>query len=113
VRLYRAESDELQLTLVIAPGAELPAKDTLRAKLNSLAEFHGRPLEDHHVRIHQLTNYGTQAEAHVATLGGVLFSKYLLAVELAGTLLLVALVGAIAIIMHGRQSERRRAEAHA
>jgi NADH:ubiquinone oxidoreductase subunit 6 (subunit J) len=38
----------------------------------------------------------------------VLFSKYLIAVELAGTLLLVALVGAVAIIMHGREQERRR-----
>lgn len=43
---------------------------------------------------------------HVATLGGVLFSKYLIAVEIAGTLLLIALVGAIAIIMHGREQER-------
>ena len=47
-------------------------------------------------------------ESHVAKLGGVLFSKYLIAVEIAGTLLLIALVGAVAIIMHGRESERNR-----
>ena len=48
------------------------------------------------------------SEDHVATLGGVLFSKYLIAVEVAGTLLLIALVGAVAIIMHGRQTEPGR-----
>jgi NADH-quinone oxidoreductase subunit J len=37
---------------------------------------------------------------HVATLGGQLFSSHLVAVELAGTLLMVALVGAIAIVAH-------------
>ena len=35
---------------------------------------------------------------HMATLGGRLFSRHLIAVEVAGTLLLVALVGAIAMI---------------
>ena len=37
-------------------------------------------------------------------LGGELFSKHLIAVEVAGTLLLVALVGAVAIVAHGRSS---------
>jgi len=41
------------------------------------------------------------ADRHVEKLGANLFSKYLLAVEVAGTLLLVALVGAIAIVSHG------------
>jgi hypothetical protein len=40
---------------------------------------------------------------HVAVLGSQLFSTHLIAVQLAGTLLLVALVGAVAISMHGRQ----------
>ncbi len=34
----------------------------------------------------------------MATLGGELFGRHLMAVELAGTLLLVALVGAVAIV---------------
>ncbi|MGC4006179.1 MAG: NADH-quinone oxidoreductase subunit J [Pirellulales bacterium] len=42
---------------------------------------------------------------HVAKLGGTLFSKHLIAVEVAGTLLLVALVGAIAIL--GRDNSPR------
>jgi NADH-quinone oxidoreductase subunit J len=40
---------------------------------------------------------------HVARLGGSLFTEQLVAVELAGTLLLVALVGAVAITAHERQ----------
>ncbi|MEX0712190.1 MAG: NADH-quinone oxidoreductase subunit J [Pirellulales bacterium] len=39
---------------------------------------------------------------HVARLGGQLFSSHLVAIEVAGTLLLVALVGAVAIVSHGR-----------
>jgi NADH-quinone oxidoreductase subunit J len=39
---------------------------------------------------------------HVARLGGQLLSQHLLAVELAGTLLLVALVGAVAVVAHGK-----------
>jgi NADH-quinone oxidoreductase subunit J len=43
---------------------------------------------------------------HVARLGAELFTRHLLAVELAGTLLLVALVGAVAIAVHGRSARR-------
>jgi NADH-quinone oxidoreductase subunit J len=42
---------------------------------------------------------------HVAKLGGEMFSKHLISVEIAGTLLLVALVGAIAILGHERQTK--------
>lgn len=41
---------------------------------------------------------------HVERLGGELFSKHLIGVETAGTLLLVALVGAVAMIAHGRRT---------
>jgi NADH-quinone oxidoreductase subunit J len=40
---------------------------------------------------------------HVAKLGEQLFSRYLLAIEVAGLLLLVALVGAAAIAVHSRR----------
>lgn len=40
----------------------------------------------------------------VARLGAYLFTRHLIGVELAGTLLLAALVGAVAITMHGRHS---------
>jgi NADH-quinone oxidoreductase subunit J len=42
--------------------------------------------------------------SHLARLGTELFSRHLVAVELAGTLLLIALVGAIAIVIHGGAS---------
>lgn len=42
------------------------------------------------------------SQDHVAHLGEQLFSRYLVAVEVAGTLLLAALVGAIAIVSHER-----------
>lgn len=43
------------------------------------------------------------ADEHMAHLGAQLFSRHLLSVELAGTLLLVALVGSIAIASRGSQ----------
>lgn len=46
------------------------------------------------------------SEQHVATLGGQLFSSHLIAVEVAGTVLLAALVGAVAIASHGEQRWR-------
>lgn len=47
------------------------------------------------------------ADEHVAHLGAQLFSRHLIAVEIGGTLLLAALVGAVAMIAHG--SDRRAA----
>lgn len=51
-------------------------------------------------------------EQHVARLGGQLFSKHLIAVEVAGTLLLAALVGAVAIVAQGSSDspEQEKAE---
>jgi NADH-quinone oxidoreductase subunit J len=53
---------------------------------------------------------GILAEKHMANLGRRLFSEQLVAVELGGTLLLVALVGAVAIAMHGRPRLGERIE---
>lgn len=50
---------------------------------------------------------------HMAHLGRELFSVHLLSVEVAGTLLLVALIGAIAIVIQGRDPALRRGEARA
>ena len=47
---------------------------------------------------------GILATQHVARLGGVLFGRHLIAVEVAGTLLLVALVGA-AVIVHQKNTD--------
>ena len=50
------------------------------------------------------------SKAHMASLGGVLFSQHLISVEVAGTLLLAALVGAVAIAIHGKQRLETRVE---
>lgn len=49
------------------------------------------------------------AEDHMAQLGTELFARHLVAVEVAGTLLLVALVGAVAIVSHGKSKAGRPA----
>jgi NADH-quinone oxidoreductase subunit J len=53
---------------------------------------------------------GVRSPAHVANLGRRLFSEHLLSVEIAGTLLLVALVGAVAIAIQGRPRLDQRIE---
>lgn len=47
---------------------------------------------------------GVQDAHHMAHLGGELFTRHLISVEIAGVLLLVALVGAIAIVLQGRRT---------
>jgi NADH-quinone oxidoreductase subunit J len=49
---------------------------------------------------------GVNHPQHVAQLGATLFTQHLVAVELAGTLLLVALVGAVAITAQERSASR-------
>jgi NADH-quinone oxidoreductase subunit J len=71
-------------------------------------------------KVAQARTTGILASEHVASLGGQLFSSHLVSVEVAGTLLLVALVGAIAIVAQasgnrldrmGHAGEMGRAEA--
>lgn len=50
----------------------------------------------------ELLPVGLAGGQHVARLGGQLFARHLIAIEVVGTLLLVALVGAIAIVMQGK-----------
>jgi NADH-quinone oxidoreductase subunit J len=50
---------------------------------------------------------------HVAKLGEQLFSRYLVAIEVAGLLLLVALVGAAAIAVHSRRGLLQISDAQA
>jgi NADH-quinone oxidoreductase subunit J len=53
------------------------------------------------------------ADQHMAHLGGELFSRHLIAVEIAGTLLLVALVGCVAIIARMKDISGAPAQGHA
>jgi NADH-quinone oxidoreductase subunit J len=50
------------------------------------------------------------SEDHMANLGKVLFSQHLVSVEVAGTLLLAALVGAISIAIHGKRRLETKVE---
>ena len=51
--------------------------------------------------------------AHMAHLGGQLFGRHLVSVEAAGTLLLAALIGAVAIVIQGKlPRERRESSSH-
>ena len=49
------------------------------------------------------------SQNHVELLGTQLFSRYLAAVEIGGTLLLVAIVGAVAVAAHGHSAMEERA----
>jgi NADH-quinone oxidoreductase subunit J len=52
---------------------------------------------------------GVLTREHVAALGGTLFSRYLIAVEVGGTLLLAALVGAVAMVAQDRAAPKNAA----
>lgn len=52
---------------------------------------------------------GTLASGdHMAHLGGELFAKHIVSVEVAGTILLVAIVGAVAIVIQGKERRPNR-----
>ena len=53
---------------------------------------------------------GVLSEHHMANLGRHLFGQHLISVEVAGTLLLAALVGAVAIAIHGKPRLATRIE---
>ncbi|HTN75930.1 MAG TPA: NADH-quinone oxidoreductase subunit J [Pirellulaceae bacterium] len=52
------------------------------------------------------------SQGHMAHFGGYLFSRHLIAVEVAGTLLLAALVGAVAMLSQGAAVGRHAGEKH-
>jgi NADH-quinone oxidoreductase subunit J len=86
---------------------------TLAVALRSPPAVEGQPATRYWLESTTSVDRNTDAQSgdvlnseHVATLGGELFSTHLIAVELAGTLLMVALVGAIAIIAHSHGAGR-------
>ena len=102
--------------LVLQWAAELGEREhiellrpVLKERLNeSVAQLLKKPAEL------QIVFEDVRSAAHVASLGNQLFTKHLVGVQVAGTLLLVALVGAVAIIMQSKQvSSDSRMEANA
>jgi NADH-quinone oxidoreductase subunit J len=77
------------LSAVLAGVFQNPAVDDRPTATFTAAELEGEIL----------------ADQHMAHLGGQLFGKYLAAIEVAGTLLLVALVGTVAIVGRMRKHE--------
>lgn len=76
------------------------AKDELPSQIQAIAEW-----QEKSVLVKRLENRDDVLHsAHMAHLGARLFGRHLISVELAGTLLLVALVGAISIVIQGRNS---------
>jgi NADH-quinone oxidoreductase subunit J len=77
-------------------GALLTAGFTI-AIVGALTDLRG-PDQPTAKFIQEQLNTKILATEHVASLGGQLFSTYIIAIEIAGTLLLVGLVGAVAIV---------------
>ncbi|MCG8585498.1 MAG: hypothetical protein MI757_12375, partial [Pirellulales bacterium] len=61
------------------------------------ATSHHRAVEDQRQDV--------MADQHMAHVGAQLFSKHLISIQLAAILLLIALVGAVAIVIQGRQRD--------
>ena len=101
VRVVSPESENPVVTLTLrgeeGDAVTLPEKD-LTEVLSALPGLQNKTLEFKTV-FKPLT---LQSEPHMAQLGGFLFSRHLIAVELAGTLLLVALVGAVGMMIQGK-----------
>jgi NADH-quinone oxidoreductase subunit J len=101
VRRYRGTDEGIKLQQGLDDlTAEWNARDPNEKEFqNALAA-----IVDAGRRIEERNGHGNLPAANVAALGRTLFSDYLLAVELGGTLLLVATIGAIAIA-HRRAEE--------
>jgi NADH-quinone oxidoreductase subunit J len=116
-------SVELQTADAVALQNDKPKLDELNSELAKfLAKPLGVPADQILVTLNKLNLPGAAPSSeqlaknilnpqHVAKLGGEMFSKQLIAVEIAGTLLLVALVGAIAILSIDRSPKTKPVDA--
>jgi NADH-quinone oxidoreductase subunit J len=104
--LATPEGDRLQLGL--ADGTPLP-DDAARFALTTLLSAKAPALEGADFELVFNTDDVLSGE-HMAHLGGQLFTRHLIAIEVVGTLLLVALVGAVAIVMGGPRGVPSRPE---
>jgi NADH-quinone oxidoreductase subunit J len=90
------------LRLDLAKGTAVP-DDTAAEALSALLRTKVPKLATAEFQLHFHTDDVLAAE-HVAHLGGQLFSRHLVALEVAGTLLLVGLVGAIAMVLGAKSA---------
>jgi NADH-quinone oxidoreductase subunit J len=87
---------------VVAAGLLVGIVTFMLARLKDAAEAPQSAEAIAAAHTHLSTPDGVLAEKHMANLGRHLLSEHLISIELAGTLLLVALVGAVAIALQGR-----------
>lgn len=101
-----SETQPRLVTLYVnRPRGELTPEQAQLVRQQAGTALLNRNLETHEFHIEYASGHGILAQQHVASLGGELFSRHLIAVQVAGTLLLVALVGAVAIVIRGREAE--------
>ena len=93
-----AFSDRLSFDAPLSAAAGAVLIGILTMTITAVLRPDGQPVRT----VHTVTDAQRQAEVlnpdHMAHLGGELFSRQLISVEVAGTLLLIALVGTIAIV---------------
>lgn len=97
-----ADYDRISWAGFAAPVAVISVALLVGVLGSSLPTFAISPPVDTQLRA------GVLAPEHVAKLGSELFARQLVAVEIVGTILLVALVGAIVIVIHGKPQPKQR-----
>jgi len=95
--LYLTLADRDIHTSLLEATSSVELAEQLKAQLPQLA---GVELDV------ELTSHDVLDSQHMANLGGQLFARHLISIEVAGALLLVALVGAVAIVIQGRPTNR-------
>lgn len=110
VRLFqqpRSERYALHCTLTDDNLADFLGKKDGMDRLADRLAVHIPELVDVDIDL-RLSAQDVLGQHHMANLGGQLFARHLISVEVTGVLLLVALVGAVAIVIQGRQSDQQR-----
>lgn len=100
----RANYDRSSWEALLSAAAGMIMVGMLTTSIFSALEAAGRAVPRPVAATTLALQNGVLSADHVARLGGELFGRHLLAVELAGTLLLAALVGASAITGHQRSA---------
>lgn len=103
--LETPEGSQLQLAFV---GVDVETIDQRRLR-GILADEVPQLAGNYDLQLREADN--VLLDRHVSRMGAMLFSKHLLAVEVASVLLLVALVGATAIVVHSRLAARASEQA--
>ena len=101
----KAPYDRVSWEALLSAAAGVVMVGVLSMTIGGVLSPAGRPrIGDRFRRRTKPWPRGVLAPQHVARLGGELFGRHLIAVEVAGTLLLAALVGAAVIVAQGQRT---------